>query len=244
MFSMLLIFTTFSSTVLGSSSEFYKTPRINGFTYEFNSTVTIRNLSTIEARSTIRANTNVPTGYMGGQARLYNSAGSLRTSSTMTYNSQAIKAFVVESPRLTTKGTYYAYSRAQFYNGNGYTSYNGYRSPMRTLSTMNSENELSPEIIELMLQTEYEVNENGQTYGSSFSEFTIGDEPELISAVGINGIEGYVKSNDLAPNPVSIEEALDYADDNSLDIYIPLYDVDGLTVLDQFKLETSFEIID
>ena len=228
------------------SSDPYKTPSINGYTYSFTSEVWTRSISgakTVEASTFIRASANVPSGYMGGQARLYTSAGELWVASSMTYNTSKIAGFGVDSPRAKTKGTYYALTRAQFYNGNGYTSYTGYRSPnFDFLSlTLNNESEYSMGIVNSMMQNEYDVNDNGETYGSALSDYTIGVEPDLISAIGTNGIKGYVKSTDLTPNYNSPEEAIEEQMVANGDTrIIPLYDYNGTTILGEFELVTNY----
>lgn len=231
------------------------TAQVYGFTYNFTSEVWQRNSTsgyTVEAVNTINASANVPSGYMGGQARLYNTSGLLWTSSQMTYNTSKIGGFTVYSPRATHSSTYYSHSIAEFYNGNGYTKYTGYKSPNMTLSNSGfaafdeksygeSNNEYSTEVVDLMMEAEYEVNINGMTYGSGMSEFTIGEEPDLIAAIGVNGIEGYVKSDDLTPNITSIEEALEQAVANGDTSRIPLYAVDGVTIIGEFELVTFYE---
>jgi hypothetical protein len=96
---------------------------------------------------------------------------------------------------------------------------------------------------DLMLQIKYAVNSKGETYGSALSEHTIGVEPDLISAVGTNGVEGYVRADDLTPKVSSIEEAIEQNGKNGDILTIPLYDVDGTTVLGEFELITNYELV-
>lgn len=81
-------------------------------------------------------------------------------------------------------------------------------------------------------------NNNGQTYGSSADASSPEMEPELISAVGIDGTTGYVLKKDLdGERPKSPEEAI--AIQNSRPpggVDIPLYDVDGKTVIGVFHV--------
>ncbi|WP_422661192.1 hypothetical protein ACK8P5_12190 [Paenibacillus sp. EC2-1] len=81
-------------------------------------------------------------------------------------------------------------------------------------------------------------NNNGQTYGSSADASSPEMEPELISAVGIDGTKGYVLKKDLdGERPKSPEEAI--AIQNSRPpggVDIPLYDVDGETVIGVFQM--------
>ncbi|MED1788152.1 peptidase [Brevibacillus laterosporus] len=228
--------TSFADT----SSEAYTTGKISGYTYSFTSELWQRSFpegKTIEAVNHISASKNVPTGYMGGQALLFTSSGDLRNASSMTYNSESLAGFYVYSPRTTTGNSYYAQSKAEFYNGDGYTKFTGYKSPIqshpRLLSSSKSENPMMREI--------YDVNGNGETYGSALSEYTIGVEPDLISAIGINEVKGYVRADDLTPDVSSIEEAIDETSKNDNIRTIPLYDVDGTTILGEFELITNYE---
>ena len=240
----LIPITSFANT----SSSFYKTPTINGYNYSFTSEVWDRYNPngggyTAEAVSAIKADDNVPEGYMGGQARLYNSSGALEASSSWTYNTSKISLIWVYSPRISTDGKYYAQNKAEFYNGDGYDRYTGYKSPILTLSSSSSlkATKTYEGINSFMLQTKYAVNSRGETYGSSLSEYAIGVEPDLISAIGTNGIEGYVKADDLSPTYSSTEEAIEQNGKNGDIRTIPLYDVDGTTILGEFELITNYE---
>ncbi|MGG3885307.1 hypothetical protein [Brevibacillus panacihumi] len=169
--------------------------------------------------------------------------GQIRQASSMTYNSKSIAGMFVYSPATANGNTYYAYSRAEFYNGNGYTTFTGYKYPVLKhpfIKNMNT-TDTPTAIKNLMAKTEYEVNDNGETYGSALSAYTIGAEPDLISAVGTNGVEGYVRADDLTPKVSSIEEALEQNAENGDVRTIPLYAEDGETVLGEFELVTNIE---
>lgn len=235
---IILVCITSQTAFADTYSSYYETPSINGYAYAFSSEVwsrTYLTYSTNEAVATVKTadSANAPTGYMGGQARLYNSSGTLVQSSTMTYNTSKVYCFFVYSPATSTAGIYYSQSKAEFYNGNGYTSYTGYKSPNNTLSRSTTQADIS------MLQTEYALNSAGETYGSALSEYTIGYEPDLISAIGTNGASGYVKADDLNPKYQSLDEVLSLDFENGGTVLIPLYDVDGETVIGEFELITS-----
>lgn len=54
------------------------------------------------------------------------------------------------------------------------------------------------------------INFNGQTYGTALVEMYGEECPDLISAVGENGVEGYILATDLDRNLCStLEEALE-----------------------------------
>ncbi|GBG07209.1 hypothetical protein PAT3040_01757 [Paenibacillus agaridevorans] len=84
----------------------------------------------------------------------------------------------------------------------------------------------------------YPENENGQTYGSDADATSPETRPDLIRAIGEDGIEGYVLKKDLDGElPKTPEEAI--AKQNSRSPGgrdIPLYDVDGETVIGVFHV--------
>ncbi|MDQ0888748.1 hypothetical protein QFZ81_003836 [Paenibacillus sp. V4I9] len=61
-------------------------------------------------------------------------------------------------------------------------------------------------------------------------------EPELISAIGVNGTKGYLLKKDIDGElPKSPEEAISIQNSKSPGVRdIPLYDVDGETVIGVF----------
>lgn len=71
---------------------------------------------------------NVPTGYMGLKARMYNSSNSLVSQSDYSYNSQPLYS-MARSTSTTSHGTYYSKGLTQAYNGNGYVEYTTFASP-------------------------------------------------------------------------------------------------------------------
>lgn len=81
-------------------------------------------------------------------------------------------------------------------------------------------------------------NENGQTYGSAALVNSPDQEPDLISAVGVNGVEGYLRAVDLDEEmPKTPEEAVARMKNRKRGEVkeIPLYAVDGKTVVGKFK---------
>lgn len=84
----------------------------------------------------------------------------------------------------------------------------------------------------------YPENENGQTYGSDADATSPLTRPELISAVGEDGIEGYVMKKDLdGEQPKSPAEAIAVQNSRTPGGRdIPLYNVDGETVIGVFHV--------
>jgi len=92
----------------------------------------------------------------------------------------------------------------------------------------------------------YQVNENGQTYGSSLYAVSAETEPDLILARGIDGTIGYVYYTDLyREEPKNPEEAIAMQKINSRKIrIIPLYASDGKTVIGKFRTTPVQDIIE
>ena len=88
---------------------------------------------------------------------------------------------------------------------------------------------------ESILKEGYPTNENGQTYGPNMGDLILSElgESDLILAEGENGTIGYVKQEDLhGPQPKTPEEAVKLNEAKPREI--PLYDVDGETVIGKF----------
>jgi len=86
---------------------------------------------------------------------------------------------------------------------------------------------------EYILENGYPVNDKGETYGSDMGNMMIIDEPDLILAQGENGIIGYAKKVELeGPKPKTPEEAVKL--NNTSPREVPLYDVDGETIIGKF----------
>ncbi|HAM80162.1 hypothetical protein [Ornithinibacillus bavariensis] len=92
-------------------------------------------------------------------------------------------------------------------------------------------------------------NQAGQTYGSAAMAKSPQEEPDLIVAIGVNGEEGYVYREDLdGEMPSTPEEALAIQKQTEKKMAlvaagtpvvvrtIPLYDVDGVTVIGEFDI--------
>ncbi|WP_222708690.1 hypothetical protein [Paenibacillus sp. N3.4] len=84
----------------------------------------------------------------------------------------------------------------------------------------------------------YPKNKNGQTYGSATDTTSPEMGPELISAIGVDGKKGYVLKKDIDSElPKSPEEAIEIQNSRSPGGRdIPLYDVDGETVIGVFHV--------
>lgn len=88
---------------------------------------------------------------------------------------------------------------------------------------------------ESILKDGYPINDNGQTYGPNMGNATIIlGEPDLQLAIGENGTIGYAKKVDLeGPLPKTPAEAARLSTEVK-PREIPLYDVDGETIIGKF----------
>ena len=72
----------------------------------------------------------------------------------------------------------------------------------------------------------------------------VGEIPDLISAIGVNGIEGYVRANELYPEINTREEAREHMEwmlQNTAGYReIPVYDLNG-SIVDQFHVTTTVD---
>lgn len=85
----------------------------------------------------------------------------------------------------------------------------------------------------------FNVNKNGETYGTGLQADILGYEPDLMLATGENDVLGYVRVTDLdEPTPSSPEEAYKIQkqriEEKYTGRYIPLYESDGKTVIGRF----------
>lgn len=87
-------------------------------------------------------------------------------------------------------------------------------------------------------------NENGQTYGSSAHATSPDTEPDLIRAYGVDGTLGYVLSVDLNERmPKTPQEALAEQKRRMESVrQIPLYDVNGVTIIGVFNVGGGYAI--
>lgn len=80
-------------------------------------------------------------------------------------------------------------------------------------------------------QKEIHTNSAGETYGEAMVVKYLKADVDLISAVGKNGVEGYIKTSDL---PHNIPDYVPY------DHEITVYENDGVTVIDSFFISSGY----
>ena len=219
------LFTTASASFVNGG---YTTATVYGHTYKYNSSIG-KNESTggVYGVSNITSSELIPIGYGGVCARLYTSTGALSRSGSWHYNGYEVNGMGSGALDAPSSGTYYSKGQVRFYNGDGYTTYSTKASP-----NMTQYNSISTSASHL------QTNQTGLTYGSAlFSE----TEPDLILAEGISGNIGYVKSSDLnGPMPVSAYAAIQIQTSQSR--VIPVYESDGITVIDTFVIDATTPI--
>lgn len=88
-------------------------------------------------------------------------------------------------------------------------------------------------------------NSRGQTYGSAAAITDDTKLPDLVSSIGTNGRQGYIKSSDIPATPKTKEQAstLPERTDSSgqrvrsgAPKTVPVYESDGTTVIGQFRI--------
>lgn len=84
---------------------------------------------------------------------------------------------------------------------------------------------------------DYDVNENGETYGIEPDSPYMSDMPDFIPAIGDNGKQGYVRNSELIGEaPSSPEEAIRIQEERKANgnppMVVNVYESDGVTVID------------
>ena len=216
-----LMFLSVLSTSAASSP--YTTNTALGITYRFNSSV-YNNSSSTWGYTGVTSQQRYGVGYVGINARLYNSAGTLVKSSGWKYNSEPLYGHDENSGSTTVRGTYYSKGQVNLYNGNGYTTYTSNASPNISRSVSG------------IVNKDFEINALGLTYGSDYYSTSTEDTPDLIRVLGINNIEGYVYAADLENNLNTLDEVIQFINSEPSDYTIPVYDENGQNVIDQFLI--------
>lgn len=238
-FSILGVMLVFATASEGN----HKHVTVNGKDYEYFADIK-------EGYKSLRAGTYIgltkgspQAGLMAALPRVYDSNGYLYASAKE-WEYSGPKTVGMNVPIFAEhNGSYYSHGKVNIYNGNGYNTYYTYKSPIMTLRD-------GRKPLSLYITTEhiddsgYEVNSNGETYGSGSKEAILGVAPDLIKARGVDGTLGYVRSEDIEPeaaeNPEEAVKMMERQKSDDVKI-VPLYKVDGKTIIGEFKLETISE---
>lgn len=121
------------------------------------------------------------------------------------------------------------------YTAHGTTWYKGSDGEMKTLELesvdyymavrANGGVDLSTE------EKQIHTNAAGETYGEALVVKYLNEDVDMISAIGKNGTEGYIKVSDL---PQNIPDYVPH------DHEIPVYASDGVTVIDSFFISSGY----
>lgn len=121
------------------------------------------------------------------------------------------------------------------YTAHGTTWYKGSDGEMKTLELesvdyymavrANGDVDLSTE------EKQIHTNAAGETYGEALVVKYLNEDVDMISAIGKNGTEGYIKVSDL---PQNIPDYVPH------DHEIPVYASDGVTVIDSFFISSGY----
>lgn len=144
---------------------------------------------------------------------------------------------ILDKPSDWKTGSVYSYGFTCVWNGSSYTQKQTGKSPNCTLKATSTSNLLSS-------SNTYNVktNKSNETYGSILSAKTVDQIPDLISAVGVDGNDGYIKKEDVFAMPSSPQEAVKMELERrelKEDKTIPLYDSEGKTVIGDYPIEYS-----
>ncbi len=226
-----------SSVAHADTASSWTTKTVNGRSYKFDSEVwncmsDSKNAVQAVAQVMTCDYMNAKAGYMGAQARLYDANRQLRKSGDLVYNSRDCVNLYAYSPKATSTTTYfYAQSKIKLYNGNGYTTFTANESPNCKVKTAALSIESNWE--EAFGFTTFGKGGKRLSYGSGLQVNDMGDEPDLIEAVGVNNQSGYVKSDDLMIEASTPQEACQAVQKGAGSYSIPVYDLNG-NVIDQF----------
>ncbi|SHI11003.1 hypothetical protein SAMN02745823_02499 [Sporobacter termitidis DSM 10068] len=214
----------------------YRSESVGSYGYTFYSQVGTSpdaNGCDVSASTTVVSNTNVPTGYMGAQAYLYDASdGSLWFSSGWAYNgSLRNTVFATHSTYVINGNGWYWFGNGdvQLWNGYSYVLYPTYNTP-----NIESATSKTSKVESNNSAAAYGINNNNQTFGSTAKAQSINTAPDLIYARGIDGTYGYVYKTDIynAGRISSPEEAMNA----SVPQTISLYASDGTTVIGSFGI--------
>lgn len=202
---------------------------IYGYDYTYYSYLVVSfydNAEGASARTRINVNKPAPAGYYGQQSRLYNRAGALIYANDWDYNyNPNTVGMDYPTKRTLEKGVYYSKGVVEMYNGRGYNTYINNQSPFGNVrSLMNNDAE------------SFSVSDKGESYGSALNSI---NEPDFILAQGVKGKTGYIKKSDLNKGKAStLAEAVIKSAGSKLEL-IPLYESDGVTIIDTFMLSAG-----
>ena len=233
----ILVIAMFITLPVAALSSATTTKTANGYSYTFESRISHWESDPPKIRGSVYISVGnykeVPGTYIGGLVRIYSSSGVLVMSGDWSY-ADAFPGDVAGcewndyyDPANTPQYSYYySKGRVKLYNGNGYNYYDCNATPD---IASNANNMMT-----------IQKNENGEIYGSEYFLNQIGVEPDLILTCGENGVEGFVRAEDLNYDPVeTLQDVITYQETRAIKRSIPLYAAVGETVIGSFTVDNS-----
>lgn len=201
----------------------------------FLNTSTIINSPALRAESKIYSSfgQTVPTAEIGVRARLFKS-GALCEATTYRYNPRPAAEFTLGTTATCGSG---------WYNSHGFTAvWDGTSSYKEALTFPTNPLEwidptASPSARSANTEPSFDsgTNGSGQTFGSGESATNDAELPDLVAAIGDDGVTvGYVRKSDLVDGPAENPQAA--AAQSGAGRTVPLLDQDGKTQLGTFTL--------
>lgn len=182
--------------------------------------------------------TNVPAGYAEATALLYRGSD-LAAQTVPKYNTVVASGVTATTPQAGGSGNYTGVGTSGCWNGSSYEQITIPTTPVLQVAGSRS---TDTTLFESLPEEDKQVyiNESGETYGTALASDLSGVEYDLVSAIGIHGIEGYIRSTDRPQSASSPEEALARMQ-VAQDQYIPIYKADGITIVDEFLIGSGLE---
>lgn len=201
------------SSPSGSSSA-----TVYGTLYKWKTVIDVTS-SVAKGYTQVDASKTVPAGYMGAHANLYDKASG-KVVATSEWGTNPVAAIGYANTTYTTSkvGTYFVRGTVKLYTGNGYEVLGAKQSP-----------ELSIRSLNIKISDE-ELKERQQLY----------DTKNMIAAIGVNDVEGYVSLDDLyntKNQPETPEEFIEMQRNYKEFRMVPLYSTDGETIIGEYRID-------
>lgn len=126
--------------------------------------------------------------------------------------------FIINTDSLSSPGEYYAQGKLEIDGDTVYTAETQRVTYSRTMRAL---------LDTLDEDGDYPVNSKGEAYGSLMLARVVGYKPDLVSAIGTNDVEGYLRIEDMIPDIRTPEEAAAYMETYYEDNVLPLYNSEG-----------------
>lgn len=181
--------------------------------------------------------TSVPVGYAEVTAVLYRGSD-IAAQTGPKYNTVVATGVTATTPQAGGSGNYTGVGTSGCWNGSSYEQVTT-TTPVLQIAGSRSTDAALFESLSVEDKQVY-INESGETYGTALASDLSNVEYDLVSAIGIHGIKGYIRSADRPQSASSPEEALARMQ-VAQDQYIPVYEADGITIVDEFLIGSGIE---